>query len=142
MKRHAAGLIAARIAAPYLTAFLMMVFDLLFLDHARPSNPLELLEFMSLGILGFLFFGIPLLLLSSVLALALSRLSRHPPSWQPMIIGGVLGLCFVSVIFTESFEGTWTCLASGALAGAICGWIYWRIAIGRTPPDDHAIKAA
>jgi hypothetical protein len=26
------------------------------------------------------------------------------------------------------------------IIGAICGWIYWRIAIGRTPPNGHAIE--
>jgi hypothetical protein len=119
----------------------MGILDLLFLDNVGSRGLLDLVEFIPLGTFGLLFFGFPILLVSSLLALALSRLCRRLPLWLPMTIGVVLGPCVVSMIFSESFERIWTYLVSAALAGATCGWIYWRIAIGRTPPNGHAIEA-
>jgi hypothetical protein len=107
----------------------MMVLDLLLLDGVGSRGLRDLFGFISLGTFALLFFGFPLLLVSSVLAFALSRLSCHPPLWLPIMVGSVLGPCFISAIFSESLEKIWIYLISGALAGAICGWIYWRIAI-------------
>jgi hypothetical protein len=129
------GMIAATFAAPFLTALLMMAFDAAPSRGPMLEHLLDLLQFIPLGAFGLLSFGIPLFLLASIMALALSKLS-HPPLWLPMTTGGALGLGFTSVIFMESLDKTWTYLASGTLAGIICGWIYWRIALcGRGNED-------
>ncbi|SCY18746.1 hypothetical protein [Microvirga guangxiensis] len=139
MRREIPGVLVTTAVAPYLTTLLMMVLDLLFLNNAEPRGQLDVFGFISLGTFGLLFFGFPLLFFSSIFALALSKLSRHPPLWLPIMIGSVLGCCFVSTIFSESLERIWTYLVSGTLSGAICGWIYWCIAIRQTPADDRPI---
>ena len=78
---------------------------------------------------------------SLMLALLGLALRWHSPR---IYIGGAaaIGLGFYFFRLSHLSSGNEDYLLTSVLIGAICGWIYWRIAIGRTPPDDHAIKAA
>lgn len=84
-------------------------------------------------LIGFLPFSI----IASLLGLVLQRQSQ-----KNCIGGGVLtGLGFyLSLTFCIGPEDGFVFILGPAL-GAVCGWIYWRIAIGRTPSNSHAIEA-
>lgn len=74
MQRSIVGAMAATAAAPYLTAFLMTILDLLFLEQAGSEGLWELVGFIPLGTMGLLLFGLPLLLVASLLGLTLLKL--------------------------------------------------------------------
>ena len=81
---------------------------------------------------------LPLLLVASSMAFALHRL-RWRRRWHSVGSAGVLGALFTGMLFFERSPLGLILLASGALAGAICGWIYWRIAVRK---DETAIEVA
>lgn len=142
MKHRLLGILAANLAAPYLTALFMALFDLLFSDAVWMKEPLDLLKSGVIGTFGLILFGLPLLLISAVLALALQGLSCSS-RWHAMVSAGVLGFVFMTVVLiSEGLHESWSYLVAGGCSGAICGWIYWRIAIRRTPDSGHDINAA
>lgn len=129
MRRHALGVLAATLAAPYLVLFLWSVSGLVSGDHVGLTEPLDLLKVIPLGTVGLILFGLPLLILASLCALAVNAVRR--PTWRgPALGGAILGLGFTAVLFADSRDGI-AFMTSGALSGALCGWIYGRIAIGR-----------
>jgi small-conductance mechanosensitive channel len=140
MLRAIGGLFAASLVAPYLASFLITLFLAIF-DHvsrndallARPSPVDELLGVLNvpfLGTIGLAMFGLPILLVAAIVALALDifglRSKRHS-----VIGGGGLGGLFLGLLFS----GSWIPLVAGLLTGAVCGWIYWRIALHRPSPS-------
>jgi hypothetical protein len=128
MKRQITGVVAATIAAAYLTAFLIQTFALLFSEQAGRGIA-DLFGLIVLGTIALILYGIPVFLISGMLAFALRGLSQARP-WYAVMSGGVLGLCFMSYKFSDAIDGFWFYAASGLIAGAISGWIYWRIAFG------------
>ena len=65
-----------------------------------------------------------------------------------MLGGAGVGLSFFGLIQllpgTTMNIGFWPllfALLDILLSGALCGWIYWRIAIRRTPENARAIEA-
>ncbi|MEZ0169012.1 hypothetical protein [Microvirga sp. TS319] len=91
------------------------------------KEPLDLLKVISMGTFGVVVFGIPLLVLASLCAMAVNTAKR--PTWCGPVLGGIiLGLGFTAALSTDDSPPI-PFLMSSALSGAICGWIYWRIAI-------------
>lgn len=133
MGRRILGVLAATIIAPYLVMFLLNLFGLLSGDSAGLKEPLDLLKTIPLGTFALLMFGLPLLILASICA-ALVHLIAQPTWRAPVLSGAILGFGFVATFFVRNLEydaWTFTALISGLCSGAICGWIYWLIAIGR-----------
>src|SRR5690606_6635230 len=120
------------------------LFGLLSGEAVGLKDPLDLLKTIPLGSFALLLFGIPLLILAGICA-ALVHIVEQPTWRGPVLGGAVLGLGFVAAIFVRSLEHdaeTIVMLIAGLCSGAICGWIYWRIAIGRTPREARAIDTA
>lgn len=127
MRRHILGVLAAAIAAPYLVLFLWSLFGLVSGDRAGMKEPLDLLKVIPLGTIGLMIVGIPLLILASLCAMVVNAIKR--PTWHGPVLGGmILGLGSMVALFADDSEFI-PFLMSGALSGAICGWIYWRIAL-------------
>jgi len=140
MLRRVLGIVAAMAAAPVLLFLSMALMSWVLQGFPWPRPPIGF--FIALAAFGlFPFVALPLTFLTaSLIALGLSLLvekaglrSRLPY----MLLGTVTGPALVLWI-------TWPEMLSGipafaAPAGALCGWIYWRIAIGRTPGGARAI---
>lgn len=78
-------------------------------------------------------FGIPFLLLTSLYAYVLNALG-YLSKRGCILAGSAFGLCLSSTLLlgmSEPLNDNILILASASLSGAICGWIYWRVAIGR-----------
>lgn len=134
MRRHCLGVLAATLAAPYLVLFLWSLFGLVSGDQIGMEEPLDLLKVLPLGTFGLGLFGIPLLILASLCAVAVNAVKR--PTWRGPVLGGaILGLGFTAVLFDGDREFI-PFLVSGALSGALCGWIYWRIAVRPRPAAE------
>ena len=135
MRRHILGVVTATVAAPYLTILLWELSVLLLGEEVGIEEPIDLLKAIPIGTFAFLLFGLPLLILSSVFAILVNTIEN--PSWRSSVFSGaILGLGFMSVFFVRSPEYSFevaTFLTVGTLTGAICGWIYWRIALSRAP---------
>jgi len=133
MGRRILGVLAATIIAPYLVMFLLNLFGLLSGDSAGLKEPIDLLKTIPLGTFALLMFGIPLLILAGICAALVHLIAQ--PTWRAPVLGGaVLGFGIVAAVFVRRLEyDAWTlaALISGLCSGTICGWIYWRIAIGR-----------
>lgn len=135
MWRRFLGILAATVAAPYLVVFLWSLYGLLSGESVGLKEPLDLLKTIPLGTGALLMFGIPLLILAGICA-ALVHIVEQPTWRGPVLGGATLGLGFVAAIFGRSVEpdaDTVAMLASGLCSGAICGWIYWAIALRRQP---------
>ncbi|WP_414472704.1 hypothetical protein [Microvirga sp. M2] len=127
MRRHILGVLTATTAAPYLVLFLWSLFGLLSGDQVGMKEPLDLLKVIPLGTLGVGMFGIPLLILASLCAMAVNVVRR--PTWRGSVLGGItLSLGFTAAHSADDGVSV-PFLMSGALSGAISGWIYWRIAM-------------
>ncbi len=133
MRRHVLGLVAATVAAPYLvllpSALLLEFNDVA--SYGESFDVLDVLKFLPLGTMTLAFCGIPLLIVAAICA-ALFNFFQCRTKWTPMLAGALLGFCFVTILTSPPSSEDWlTILAISTLPGAICGWIYWRIAIGR-----------
>jgi len=143
MRQNLLGAAIASVTAPYLVCvFSWMIYVI---QSDKDLLPL-LLEFpgtLIAGTLGVLLFGFPLFLISFLLA-SLFHYARVD-SWPTAIVSGTaVGLCF-TLWLNNGMEPMPDALVffhlPYVLAGLISGWIYWRIAIGRTPRNGHAIEA-
>jgi hypothetical protein len=144
VRRHILGILAATVAAPYLVLFLLSFSLLIQGGSAGLEGPLDLIKTLPLGTFALLMYGSPLLILSSLLAALLNALGWRS-QWAIILGGATLGLCFMHLLFSSSYEPGKTgfpVLSIGAICGAVCGWIYWRIAIGRTTESTRAIDSA
>lgn len=131
MRRHILGALAATVAASYLVAFLVDFDTPIVVSRAnnKPLDPLDLLGFIDLGTELLEAYGIPLLILAS-LCVALLYALGYRTKESSMLIGAILGSCFVTVvILPQTADELLDGLVGGFLSGAICGWIYWLIAI-------------
>jgi hypothetical protein len=93
------------------------------------------------GTYGLILFGLPVFAGASTAALILHVLKVKSLVWA-IIMGAITGLLCGLYIILPRFENDWVILPSFPSSGAICGWIYWRIAIRRTPDNSRAIDAA
>jgi Na+-translocating ferredoxin:NAD+ oxidoreductase RnfD subunit len=85
--------------------------------------------------MALLFFGLPLICAATVLAIALHLCGREA-RWHIMLAAGLLGSFFIVLIPGVTVENI-PLLLGGSISGAICGWIYWRIAIhGESPSGE------
>jgi len=140
--RQLKGIVGATIAGPYLAAFFLSLLIML-REHDNPYGLLEteFYEFVLFsGTIGLLYTCIPTLILSLIAAMILSLL-RWSPFTKALTAGSLIGLCFGAFLSASDFSSNWHLMAIFLLSGAICGWIYWRIAIQRTPSNGHAIEA-
>ncbi|HLM42153.1 MAG TPA: hypothetical protein VK434_21470 [Microvirga sp.] len=145
MHRHILGVVAATLAAPYLV---MLVPYLLSSPINRSDGFGDLRLAIRLATGGLVLLGLPTLILASICAAILHRLKIRAKGWCMLGGAGVgLGSLGVMVSLTgASLEiSSWRLLMillDNLLSGAICGCIYWRIAIARTPENARAIEAA
>lgn len=141
MTRRIAGLLAACVAAPYLMAFFTLAFE--FFSDGGPvvETPLDLFKAIPIGTLALILLGLPLLCAASLLAVVLYG-NGWERRWHVVLAACLLGLCFAGFTFSWELKKSFALLFQGGLAGAFCGWIYWRIAIKQTPEKGHAIDAA
>jgi hypothetical protein len=144
MVRTVGALLAATLAGPY-TYLLLSWLTNFALDPSVPSLEASIMALpmlMFMGTVGLVLAGVPALLLgASALGFAwkLGLYSRR----YAVSAGAIIGSGFAALYLDSEFQSeTVQSVIIGALSGAICGWIYWRIAIGRTPDDPHAIDPA
>jgi hypothetical protein len=129
-KRQLGGAFVATIIAPYLVALLMFLGDVL----RGLAHFWELPAVAVLGSAALFFFGLPAFLAS----LLLMPFVNHAGRWARLVSmfgGAIIGTGFLALFFWKIVflsEGLFR-MGCGALAGAICGWIYWRIALAREP---------
>jgi len=134
------------VAAPYLTG-LLIGFYIEFVDvvrHGEPINLLDLLKFLPISTVVLIVAGIPILILSALCA-ALLNAAEWQTRRASIMAGSLTGFCFIALLTSSpaSFGKEWLyALALGTLPGAVCGWIYWRIAIRQTPGSQRAIDPA
>jgi hypothetical protein len=144
MRRHILGVLSATLAAPYLVVFLWHLFALLFGDEVGIREPFDLIKAIPMGTIALFLFGLPLLTLAIICAAFVNAFDSS--SWHGSVLWGfILGLGFMIALFVRSLEYSFQVtafLVSGSISGAICGWIYWRIAIRQTPERPHAIDPA
>lgn len=137
MTRRIVALLTACAAAPYLTVLFMLIIDLAYGEKGA-EFPLDLLKAVPLGTFALLLLGLPLVCAASLLA-AILHGGGWEARWHCTTAACLLGSCFVGLVFSEELTKSLAPLIQGGLAGAICGWIYWKIAIKRTPTNGHAI---
>jgi hypothetical protein len=155
MMRYIAALLAANVTAPFLFVFVAGSSTLLSSGLIRPW---ELLPFLRVGLIvgfvGLCHFGIPVLLLSGVVAAILAKFECRS-RWHFLVVGGLSGFIFLETLFVTQGFSSWrpatflsraiSSFGSGTIAvilsGAVCGWIYWAIAI-RPMAQDRAIEPA
>lgn len=142
MDRHIRGLLTATVAAPYLVVFILTSIELLF-GVATFKDVLEhrLLIDVSIGTVALLLFGIPILVVLGLWALLMNAFGWR--SRRAFVLSGtILGLCLTLAVLssfshqtagnffawlTADLELFMSLNGSGGAAGALCGWIYWRI---------------
>ncbi len=131
MKRYIFGLIAAAASAPYLLMLGLYISEPLFVSRTPHWSLLKLWDAFAVGTAGLFIVGIPLLLLSWWLAFFLD--AKGWQTWWQVSLGGMaLGtILTITVTAIPAFHDLRDLkfLALNAAIGAICGWIYWRIAI-------------
>ncbi|MCB5174590.1 hypothetical protein [Microvirga lenta] len=138
MLRIMGGLIAASLAAPYLASFFIFTFMILFggssgadFTFGAPSlvdDFLDFFKFLMIGNFGAAMFGLPILFAAGILAFLLHSLalgSKH----HAILSGGSLGCSSLTLLFVADPADWRVFPLAGLLAGSICGWIYWRIAM-------------
>ena len=141
-KRESLGLVVAIAAAPYVTAFLMLLKEFLE-DHSWAIGEVPGLVVVALvtGTYGLVLFGPVVAFVVCPMAIPLIRRGfRHPA--VTIAFGAAVGaaLSLVPAYFADRFE-SWTPPIVMALAGALCGCIYWLIARERTSQVPGAIEA-
>lgn len=135
MRRHILGVVAATVAAPYLVMLLGSP-----LDSERGLAALWSGIQQATG--GLVLFGIPTLILAGICAAILHRLKLQ--TWVWCMAGGAgVGLVFLGLLtsltyrhMTKSFWPLLLVVLILLLSGAVCGWIYWRIALKNPPRRD------
>ena len=141
-KRESLGLVVAIAAAPYVTAFLMLLKEFLE-DHSWAIGEVPGLVVVALvtGTYGLVLFGPVVAFVVCLLAIPLIRRGfRHPAVM--IAFGAAVGAAFRLVFaYFADHAGFWTLLIGMALAGAVCGCIYWLIARERTSLPPDAIEA-
>ncbi len=104
---------------------------------------------MLVGLASFFIIPIPMVT-ASLIGLGLAWLLERAgfQSRLPfMLVGAVMGstlMIWLPWWESDANSPDWTDILFGppgvaALAGVLCGWIYWRIVIGRTPGCARAI---
>jgi hypothetical protein len=131
MVRTVGALLAATLAGPYIFLLLsgMMNFVLKPAIPSLETSILALPMLMFMGTIGLILFGVPALLLGAAM-LGLSwkmgfYSRRYAVCAGAIIASGLAALHLDSEFQSEIVQS----LILGALSGAICGWIYWRIAL-------------
>lgn len=148
MRRRILGLSAASAMAPYATIFIVLAFEPVFqidLLSIELTSPLDLYKFVLLATFVAASLGPLIALLAGLIAWGLNTLGWHAP-WIVVASGSLFGLCINGALFgglalsSPPQLARYECYAAaGALSGAISGFIYWRIAVRRTPEAGHAI---
>lgn len=139
--RHILGVVAATVAAPYVALLPGIMLSTINGSGGfagfLPGNQMEAAA--------LIFFGTLALILAGIGAAILHRLKLQTRGWC-MLGGAGVGLVFIGII--KSLPGIlintslWSLLGLSLhflLPGAICGWIYWRIALG--PRAREAARA-
>jgi len=97
-------------------------------------------DVLALGTIGLFYACMPTLVLS-LIAAGLLNLLAMKSSTSAILAGSLVGLSFGAIFSVGDISGNWHLAVSFTLSGAICGWIYWLIAIRRTLSNRHAIEA-
>jgi len=140
MDRQIKGIVAATLAAPYVASLLMAL--RIVISEQRSPDALFTERFYDdialLGTVGLFYSALPTLFLSLIAAAILNMLKLRS-ALSSLLIGLVVGLTFGAFFSASSFRDNIHLMLIFAVSGAICGWIYWLIAIRRTPEAPHAI---
>ena len=132
---------AANLAAPFIFLTVLAAYEF-------PSSPLEGLKALAgVALVGVLALPqlFPFALPASLLLSVVGRVAGWRARWTFVAGGAVIGVVFLTVFSGDALDAygeTASFIPISIVTGAICGWIYWRIAIGRTPANSHAIDAA
>ncbi|WP_262030344.1 hypothetical protein [Microvirga sp. Mcv34] len=131
------GLLVATIAAPYLC----LLFTALFQNGLADARISDALGFaIGAGTIALLWFGVPVFLIGGLVSGWLEALGLR--SRKAMITGGAaLGCSFLAPFLLIAQKDDWIFPVAGMLAGAICGWIYWLIAIRQKPEGKSPITS-
>lgn len=131
------GLLVSSVAAPYLCLLFIALLANGFTDDRIPD---AVGWVIGGGTLALVWAGVPVFLIGGVVSGMLETFGLR--SQMTMIAGGAaVGFSFLTPLLLSDQKGDWIFPVAGMLSGAICGWLYWRIAIGRTPRNGHAIEA-
>ncbi len=129
MRRHILGVIASATAAPYLVAAGLGI--TVSLESPKPSafeNIVDLLIGTVLfGTFGLLIYGLPVLAFGIFAALIFYAFDIRSIT-VVATVGSIIGLCFGLLLILQN-DDNWPLIPGCLISGAICGWIYWRIAI-------------
>jgi hypothetical protein len=143
MKRRILGILAATFAAPCLIMLWVQLFDIFFgLKYEHSNDPTlfdVILKVIVVGAIVYLLFGIPLLLLSSLLAWLLhvsGSTTRLPAVAAGALLGELFAAFFATMNNKSDDASLWLAFAG---CGALCGWIYWRIALRGQAAGTHAM---
>lgn len=143
MDRQIKGIVAATLAAPYVAGLLMTLRIIIIFEH-KTLYPLFTARFYDdiafLGSVGLLYVGLPTLMLSLV-ADAILNMLKLRSALSSLLMGSVVGLAFGSFLSASSFRDNIHLVLIFTTSGAICGWIYWHIAIRQTPENTRPITA-
>jgi hypothetical protein len=131
--RHIFGIIVATAAAPYITVALIFSFTSFAADATLGE---ALAGALWGGSLALLFVGIPILFVSTLLSAVVKHLGRHALLGS-VLSGAMTGSGFMIFLFWNALpsSGGKLNVGCGAAAGAICGWIYWVIALRKRASD-------
>lgn len=142
MDRQIKGIIAATLAAPYVASLLMALWIVLFEPRVPDPFFAERLfkDVIFLGTVGLLYAGLPILILALIGAGILNGLKLRS-GVASLFSGSIVGLIFGAFFNASGLRDNIHLTLIFVVSGAICGWIYWAIAIGRTPRNGHAIEA-
>ena len=151
MLRMMGAILAASLAVPYAASFFIYALialvgactdtNLLLGAPSYLDGFLDLLKFLVIGTFGAMMFGVPIILGASLVACALHVFALHTKRYV-IASGSGLGCVSLTLLFVQERSDAWIYPMAGLISGAICGWVYWRIAIGRTPDGPHAIDPA
>jgi hypothetical protein len=130
MTRRIVALLTACAAAPCLTVLFMLIVDLAYGGEPSVESSLDLLKAAPLGTFALLLLGLPFVCAARLLA-AILHGGGWETRWHFTTTACLLGSCFVGLVFSEKLTKSLAPMIQGGLAGAICGWIYWRIALGK-----------
>ncbi|SCY18774.1 hypothetical protein [Microvirga guangxiensis] len=134
MDRQIKGIVGATLAAPYIATILLALPPIIL------ENPLRLFEIgfyesvLALGTIGLFWSIVPTLILSLLVAGVLN-LQRLRSPMASALAGLAIGLCFGTFFSSSNFDSNWHVMLTFCISGAICGWIYWRIAVRGRSPD-------
>ncbi len=146
MRRKILGVVAATIAAPYLVLAFYYVGDVLLRSGGglRRDDLFGVRKILPLGLDFLLYLGGPLVAAAGLLAFVLERFGlRHRAVF--IAAGALLGAAFVATT-SPSHAGAPESWSWGPVrmiapfAGAICGFIYWRIGVRETPSLSAATR--